>query len=61
MQELNDFEETFLAKQEENQTPEDHKNKLIKVKHNWEFDGRNQEEVQIAKSIYSTTDKKLKD
>ena len=51
----------FWAKQEENETPEEHWKKLITLEKNCEFKDIKQEEILISKFITSITDKKLRE
>ena len=51
----------FWAKQEENQTPEEHWKKVITLEKNCEFKDIKQEDLLISKLITSITDKKLRD
>ena len=49
------------AKQEENETPEEHWKKLIKLEKNCKFKDIKQEDLLISKFITSITDKKLRE
>ena len=51
----------FWAKQEENETPEEHWKKLITLEKNCEFKDIKQEDLLISKFITSITDKKLQE
>ena len=51
----------FWAKQEKEETPKDHWNKLIKIEKNCEFEGIKPEEILISKFITSITEKKLRE
>ena len=51
----------FWAKQEENETPEEHWKKLITLKKNCEFKDIKEEDLLISKFITSITDKKLRE
>ena len=51
----------FWAKQEENETPEEHWKKLITLEKNCEFKDIKQEDLLISKFITSITDKKLRE
>ena len=51
----------FWAKQEENETPEEHWKKLITLEKNCEFKDIKQEDILISKFITSITDKKLRE
>ena len=48
----------FWAKQEENETPEEHWRKLVSLEKNCEFKDIKQEYLLISKFITSITDKK---
>ena len=48
----------FWAKQEENETPEEHWRKLVSLEKNCEFKDIKQEDLLISKFITSITDKK---
>ena len=50
----------FWAKQEDNETPEDHWRKLVSLERNCEFKDIKQEDLLISKFITSITDKKLR-
>ena len=49
----------FWAKQEDNETPEEHWRKLVSLEKNCEFKDIKQEDLLISKFITSITDKKL--
>ena len=49
------------AKQEENETPEDHWRKLVSLERNCEFKEIKQEDLLIPKFVTSKTDKKLRE
>ena len=51
----------FWAKQEENETPEEHWRKLVSLEKNCEFKDIKQEDLLISKFITSITDKKLRE
>ena len=51
----------FRAKQEDNETPEDHWRKLVSLEGNCEFKDIKQEDLLISKYITSITDKKLRE
>ena len=51
----------FWAKQEENQTPEEHWKKLMTLEQTCEFKDFKQEDLLISKFITSITDKKLRE
>ena len=51
----------FWAKQEENETLEEHWKKLVTLEKNCEFIDIKQEDVRISKFITSITDKKLRE
>ena len=46
---------------EDNETPEEHWNKLITLEKNCDFKNIKQEDLLISKFITSTTDKKLRE
>ena len=50
----------FWAKQEENETPEDHWGKIVSLEKDCEFKDIKQEDLLISKFITSITDKKLR-
>ena len=51
----------FWAKQEENETPEEHWKKLVTLEKNCDFKNIKQEDILISKFITSITDKKLRE
>ena len=51
----------FWAKQEDNETPEEHWRKLVSLEKNCEFKDTKQEDLLISKFITSITDKKLRE
>ena len=51
----------FWAKQEENETPEEHCRKLVCLEKNCEFKDIKQEDLLISKIITSITDKKIRE
>ena len=51
----------FWAKQEDNETPEEHWRKLVSLEKNCEFKDIKQEDLLISKFITSITDKKLRE
>ena len=51
----------FWAKQEENETPEEHWKKLITLEKDCEFKEIKQKDLLISKFITSITDKKLRE
>ena len=51
----------FSAKQEENETPEDHWKKLVTLEKNCDFKNIKQEDFLISKFITSITDKKIRE
>ena len=51
----------FWAKQEENETPEEHWRKQVPLERNCEFKDIKQEDLLISKFITSITDKKLRE
>ena len=51
----------FWAKQEENETPEEHWRKLVSLEKNCEFIDIKQEDLLISKFITSMKDKKLRE
>ena len=51
----------FWAKQEDNETPEEHWRKLVSLEKNCEFKDIKQEDLLISKVITSITDKKLRE
>ena len=51
----------FWAKQEDNETPEDHWRKLVSLERNCEFKDIKQEDLLISKFITSIIDKKLRE
>ena len=53
-------EDFFWAKQEDNETPEEHWRKLVSLEKNCEFKDIKQEDLLISKFITSITDKKLR-
>ena len=52
---------SFWAKQEENETPEEHFRKVVSLEKNCEFKDVKQENLLISKFITSITDKKLRE
>ena len=54
-------ENFFWAKQEENETPEEHWKKLITLEKNCEFKDNKQVDLLISKFITSITDKILRE
>ena len=51
----------FWAKQEDNETPEEHRRKLVSLEKNCEFKDIKQEDLLTSKFITSITDKKLRE
>ena len=51
----------FWAKQEDNETPEDHWRKLVSLERNCEYKDIKQEDLLISKFITSITDKKRRE
>ena len=51
----------FWAKQEENETPEDHWQKLVSLEKDCEFKDIKQEDLLKSKFIISITEKKLRE
>ena len=51
----------FWEKQEVNETPEDHRRKLVSLERNCEFEDIEQEDLLISKVITSVIDKKLRE
>ena len=51
----------FWAKQEENETPEEHWRKIVSLEKNCDFKDIKQEDLLISKFITSITDKKLRE
>ena len=51
----------FWAKQEENETPEEHWRKLVSLERNCEFRDMKQEDLRISKFITNITNKKLRE
>ena len=54
-------EDFFWAKEEDNETPEDHWRKLVSLERNCEFKDIKQEDLLKSKFITSVTDKKLQE